>query len=91
MKGGYTNTAYAMRECSDGVAKTLRLLCSQFQVQLQANVPQPDLENSNNHLGEDDIDAALTDLQVSLEGNNISSPGDITHIPELSEYLRFFK
>lgn len=41
---------------------------------------------------EDDIDAALTDLQVTLEGTTINNgPSDITQIPELCDYLRFFK
>ena len=63
----------------------------QLQVQLQVDIKQPELDGTNNHIGEDDIDAALTDLQVSLEGSSISSPGDITRIPELQDYLRFFK
>ena len=63
----------------------------QLQVQLQTNVPQPDMDGTNGSNGMDDIDAALTDLQVSLEGSSISGPGDITHIPELQDELRFFK
>ncbi|ESO94168.1 hypothetical protein LOTGIDRAFT_215642 [Lottia gigantea] len=65
----------------------------QFQVQLQSGLPQPDLDMSNNlnHTEDDDIDAALKDLQESLEGNSISNSGDITHIPELGDYVRFFK
>lgn len=60
---------------------------------LQASVPQPSYEtNGANSPIEDDIDAALTDLQVSLEGTNISNgPSDITQVPELCDYLRFFK
>ena len=61
----------------------------QLQVQLQNGVPQPDLNGTTQ--SEDDVDAALTDLQMSLEGSSISKPGDITHIPELHDYLRFFK
>ena len=38
----------------------------QLQVGLQANVPQPNEEDEE----EDDIDAALTDLQIALEGNS---------------------
>ena len=65
----------------------------QVQVNLQASVPQPSYEtNGGNSPIEDDIDAALTDLQVSLEGTNISNgPSDITQVPELCDYLRFFK
>lgn len=40
---------------------------------------------------EDDIDAALTDLQVSLEGSHIYSHNDILRVPDLSDYLRFLK
>lgn len=67
---------------------------SQVQVNLQANVPQPTTYDSNGTTSpvEDDIDAALTDLQVTLEGSNISNgPSDITHVPELCDELRFFK
>jgi len=63
----------------------------QLQVTLQSNLPQPDMDGTNGTSGEDEIDAALTDLQVSLEGSTLSSPGDITHIPELQDDLRFFK
>lgn len=40
---------------------------------------------------DDEIDAALTDLQVSLEGSHISNVNDITQVPELYDYLRFLK
>lgn len=41
---------------------------------------------------EDDIDAALTDLQTTLEGSSISSQAnDITQVPELYDELRFLK
>ena len=35
---------------------------------LQANVPQPSEDD-----GEDDVDAALTDLQIALEGGSASA------------------
>ena len=63
-------------------------------MQLQSGVPQPELDMSGTMNGKEDvdeIDAALTDLQVSLEGSSLSSPGDITHIPELQDYLKFYK
>jgi len=62
----------------------------QFQVQQQSSIPQPDL-NDTNHNDEDDIDAALTELVVTLEGSSLNCHGDITRIPELQDYLRFFK
>lgn len=53
---------------------------------LQANVPQP------NEQGEDDIDAALMDLQETLEGTNIvDGPGHIMQVPELADYLYMMK
>lgn len=62
---------------------------------LQANVPQPPMDNNSGNVtlsGEDDIDAALTDLQVTLEGSHINSDNsDITQVPELYDYLRFLK
>nr|CAD7458813.1 unnamed protein product [Timema tahoe] len=64
--------------------------CPQVQVTLQAGVPQPIMDSSNT-IVEDDIDAALTDLQVTLEGSHISSSSDIMQIPELFDYLRFIK
>ncbi|XP_015439833.1 PREDICTED: unc-112-related protein-like [Dufourea novaeangliae] len=65
----------------------------QVQVNLQASVPQPSYDsNGASSPVEDDIDAALTDLQVTLEGSNISNgPSDITQVPELCDYLRFLK
>ena len=66
----------------------------QYQIRLQCSVPQPDLDQSNtgtNHSEDDEIDAALKDLQESLEGSSSATHGDITHIPELQDYLRFLK
>lgn len=63
----------------------------QLQVTMQAGIPQPDCGIGDN---EDDIDAALTDLQVTLEGSHINGGGtgqDITNIPQLDAYLRFMK
>jgi kindlin 2 len=53
-------------------------------------VPQPDLDGTGNQ-SEDEIDAALTDLQVTLEGSAVSTANDITRTPELHGYLRYFK
>lgn len=41
---------------------------------------------------EDDIDAALTNLQTTLEGSSLNSTSnDITEVPELKDQLRFLK
>lgn len=65
----------------------------QLQIDRQASQPQPPIENGNViPQNEDDIDAALTDLQTTLEGTNISSQSnDITQVPELYDELRFLK
>lgn len=67
----------------------------QFQVNLQNEVPQPDSgidTSSLDNAADDDVDAALRELQITLEGpNNGHTAGDITHIPELTDYLRFLK
>ena len=61
----------------------------QLQVGLQANVPQPSEEDEG---GEDDVDAALNDLQVSLEGGGGSANGvDIVTVPTLENDLRYLR
>ena len=69
-----------------------------MQVGLQANVPQP-----NDDDGEDDVDAALTDLQIALEGgsasaivngggsNGFNGIDAITVVPTLTGHLRFLR
>ncbi|XP_056638522.1 unc-112-related protein-like [Diorhabda sublineata] len=65
----------------------------QLQVKLQANQPQPHLDNGSTPSPvEDDIDAALNNLQTTLEGSSISTfSNDITQVPELRDQLRFLK
>lgn len=69
---------------------TCFFICLQLQVQKQSLLPQPSYDGSVSQ-GEDEIDSALTDLQVSLEGTSLSAASDITRTPELRDYLRFFK
>ena len=71
-------------ECTE--EEMLLFAALQLQVALQANVPQP------NELFEedDDVDAALTDLQMSLEGSSGRS-NHLTQMPHLSDYLRYFR
>ncbi len=58
----------------------------QLQVGLQNNVPQPhELYDED-----DDVDAALTDLQVSLEGTAINGQNR-TQVPHLADSLRYFR
>lgn len=65
----------------------------QVQVNLTAKQPQPNLDNGSvAPSNEDDIDAALTDLQTTLEGSSLSNQAnDITQVPELYDELRFLK
>jgi len=57
----------------------------QLQVGLQANVPQPQDE------GEDDVEAALNELQISLDGGYTTRAEDMTHMPQLTGYLKYLK
>ncbi|CAH0551005.1 unnamed protein product [Brassicogethes aeneus] len=65
----------------------------QFQVNLQADRPQPDMDKTSSPSpAEDDIEAALTNLQTTLEGSSLNSTSnDITQVPELKDQLRFLK
>lgn len=78
-------------DCTEEEA--LMFAALQVQITLQASLPQPTLDNRTlSAAGDDDIDAALSELQVTLEGSHInSSSNDITQVPELYDYLRFLK
>ncbi|XP_064484884.1 unc-112-related protein-like [Ornithodoros turicata] len=59
----------------------------QLQVNLQANSG-----NYGYMRDEDDVDSALTELQVTLEGTALTGESSsITQVPELQNYLRFLK
>lgn len=64
-------------------------------MQLQSGLPQNDCVDGSGPgplpVEQDEVEAALADLQSSLEGSSISTHGDITHIPELADYIKFFK
>lgn len=64
-----------------------------MQVTLQTGQPQPNFDNGSvSSPNDDDIDAALTDLQTTLEGSTINAhANDITQVPELYDELRFLK
>ena len=51
----------------------------------QANVPQPKDEP------EDDIESALNELQISLDGGYPNRTEDITLMPQLNGYLKYLK
>ena len=72
----------------------------QLQAECQAESGRDEIDSSTQREADsapgaggdhDDIDAALNDLQVSLEGSTAHNTGDITHVPELQEYLKHFK
>ncbi|KAL7732297.1 hypothetical protein ACLKA6_018523 [Drosophila palustris] len=77
--------------------ETLMFAALQFQVNHQVDM-QPlaavdsGIETSSQENDDDDIDSALNELQITLEGSsNPHDPVNITRIPELSDYLRFLK
>ncbi|XP_071543604.1 unc-112-related protein isoform X4 [Panulirus ornatus] len=73
-------------DCTD--EEMLMFAALQLQVVLQLNQPQPDVSSGK----EDDIDRALNDLEIALEGSHVAStPADIMHIPELADNLKFMK
>lgn len=77
------------------ITDKLPFYCLQLQINLQNDVQQPDSgidTSSLDNAADDDIDAALSELQLTLDGPNGHSKGnDITHIPELTDYLRFLR
>uniref|UniRef100_A0A8C3ES88 FERM domain containing kindlin 2 n=1 Tax=Corvus moneduloides TaxID=1196302 RepID=A0A8C3ES88_CORMO len=64
---------------------------------LQYHINKLSIMSSENHLNHsdkdvDEVDAALSDLEITLEGGKTSTIlGDITSIPELADYIKVFK
>ncbi|XP_017092389.2 unc-112-related protein [Drosophila bipectinata] len=77
--------------------ETLMFAALQFQVNHQTDLHPPGIDSgidssSQENGGDDDIDSALNELQITLEGpGGGKDQGNITRIPELSDYLRFLK
>ncbi|NXX54991.1 FERM2 protein, partial [Scopus umbretta] len=69
------------------------MLCLAFQY----HINKLSIMSSENHLNNsdkevDEVDAALSDLEITLEGGKTSTIlGDITSIPELADYIKVFK
>lgn len=67
----------------------------QIQIQMQVGQAQPSdssiMDHSTPHMEGDDIDADLSNLEQSLQVANISTSGDITSVPELGGYVKWFK
>ena len=59
----------------------------QLQVAMQANVPQPSLEDEDG----DDVDEELKKLQMALEGGGGAGGWDVTEDPSIADYLQYFK
>ncbi|XP_019501669.1 PREDICTED: fermitin family homolog 2 [Hipposideros armiger] len=63
----------------------------------QYHINKLSIMTSENHLNNsdkevDEVDAALSDLEITLEGGKTSTIlGDITSIPELADYIKVFK
>uniref|UniRef100_A0A8D0BR75 FERM domain containing kindlin 2 n=1 Tax=Salvator merianae TaxID=96440 RepID=A0A8D0BR75_SALMN len=64
---------------------------------LQYHINKLSIMSTENHLNNsdkevDEVDAALSDLEITLEGGKTSTVlGDITSIPELADYIKVFK
>eukprot|EP00064_Thunnus_orientalis_P005798 superscaffoldBa00000584_g5812 len=64
---------------------------------LQYHINKLSIMSSDNHMNNsekevDEVDAALSDLEITLEGGKTSKTlGDITSIPELADYVKVFK
>ncbi|NWQ82658.1 FERM2 protein, partial [Columbina picui] len=64
---------------------------------LQYHINKLSIMSSENHLNNsdkdvDEVDAALSDLEITLEGGKTATIlGDITSIPELADYIKVFK
>ncbi|XP_017060064.1 unc-112-related protein [Drosophila ficusphila] len=77
--------------------ETLMFAALQFQVNHQTDLHPPGIDSgidssSQETGGEDDIDSALNELQITLEGpGGGKDQGNITRIPELADYLKFLK
>lgn len=58
--------------------------CVQVQAEQMANRPEPRVEDAN------DVDVMLNDLENQLYTTSIVNK-DLTQVPELAEYLRYFR
>ncbi|XP_014100854.1 unc-112-related protein [Bactrocera oleae] len=81
-------------ECTE--EESLMFAALQFQINFQADSHSSKLDVVDSGNGEngtyDDIDSALNELQITLEGPNATTEvNNITKIPELSDYLKFLK
>lgn len=57
----------------------------QLQATLQKSTPEPDGPEK------DDVDVLLDELEQNLDAAALSRRGDITEVPELSDYLKYMK
>uniref|UniRef100_A0A8C9VX28 FERM domain containing kindlin 2 n=1 Tax=Scleropages formosus TaxID=113540 RepID=A0A8C9VX28_SCLFO len=63
---------------------------------LQYHINKLSIMSSDNHMNNsekevDEVDAALSDLEITLEGGKTSNTlGDITSIPELADYIKSY-
>ena len=62
-------------------------LTNVFQVAMQANVPQPSMDEEEG----DDVDEELKKLQMALEGGSGPGGWDVTEDPSIADYLQYFK
>lgn len=70
--------------------ESLMFAALQFQVNLQ-NSFGGGIDTTQPFDEADDIDAALSELEISLKGQATDAESNITNIPELKDYLKLFK
>lgn len=77
-------------ECTE--EEMLTFAAIQFQVKLTSTSPQNQATSDDDN---EDIDAALNDLQATLEGSSLTTPGQqkqsLTSVPEIKDYLHLVK
>jgi len=90
----YAQAKYAILHEEVDCTEEEMLMFAALQLQVNLQMTQPQLEEAAS--AEDDIERALNELQLNLEGGNPLTPhlppgGDIMHVPELKGFLKFMK
>uniref|UniRef100_A0A669EBN9 FERM domain containing kindlin 2 n=1 Tax=Oreochromis niloticus TaxID=8128 RepID=A0A669EBN9_ORENI len=79
------------RVSRNGNFKHRSLFHSQYHIN-KLSIMSSDNHMNNSEKEVDEVDAALSDLEITLEGGKTSNTlGDITSIPELADYVKVFK
>lgn len=71
--------------------ESLMFAALHFQANLQNSFNGGGMSTSAQFDDADDIDAALSELEISLKGQTSEAESNITYIPELKDYLKLLK